>query len=276
MNSKTGIMYDRRVGNQVFHADSAKEIFPDWQNEKESWLFLAPHDDDIVCGAGLTFLAALAEGISTHAVITTNGLMGYCRPEQRNTIADIRRRETTASFTAMGLPSENLHRLEFDDCSLYRKSGRQFMEGGDPTIIGSAMGLQNSFTWVLRKIRPTRVFLPTSTDIHPDHKLTTSEMIISIFHAQGGIWPELGPALEQIPRLYEYATYSDFITPPTLRVRTSEELLEKKLAGIMEYKSQEQIELLIEVQRKAGAQEYIREVEFDIMQPGKYDYLFDM
>ncbi len=273
--AETGIKYDRRMNGQVLHADRAKDIFPDWQGERECWMFLAPHDDDIVCGAGLTFLAALAEGIQTHAVITTSGSMGYCREEHRCTITEVREKEAAASFAAMGLPRENLHRLEFEDCSLYQNAGRRFKNGQAPTIIGGASGVQNSYVWILRKIRPTRLFLPSPTDLHPDHKMATSEMMISIFHAQGGIWPELGPAMEWIPKLYEYATYSDFITPPTIRVRTPEALLEKKLAGIAEYKSQEQIELLIEVQRVAGAQEYIREADFDIIQPGKYDSLFD-
>lgn len=273
--AQVGIKYDRRVGGTVIHADSAADVFPDWQAERECWMFLAPHDDDIVCGAGLTFLASLAEGIKTHAVLTTSGSMGYCHIAQRGVIAEIRKKEAAASFAAMGLPAENLHRLEYDDCSLYQNAGRRFHDGQLPTIIAGATGLQNSFTWILRKIRPTRVFLPTQTDLHPDHKMVSSEMMISIFHAQGGIWPELGASIERIPKLYEYATYSDFITPPTIRVRTSEALLEKKLAGIAEYKSQEQIELLIEVQKKAGSQEYIREADFDILQPGKYDSLFD-
>lgn len=273
--ANAGVKYDRRADGKVFHADSAAEIFPDWQAERECWMFMAPHDDDIVCGAGLTFLAALAEGIPTHAVLTTSGSMGYCHAEQRETIAEVRKAEAAASFAAMGLSAQNLHRLEYDDCSLYQNAGRRFKSGQSPTIIGGAIGLQNSFTWILRRIRPTRVFLPTQTDLHPDHKMVFSEMMISIFHAQGGIWPELGASIDKIPKLYEYATYSDFITPPTIRVRTSEALLEKKLAGIAEYKSQEQIELLIAVQKKAGTQEYIRELDFDILKPGKYDSLFE-
>ena len=275
MDSNTGIIYDRRVGDRVIHAEHAKDVFPNWQGEKECWMFLAPHDDDIVCGAGLTFLASLAEGINTHAVITTNGCMGYCRDAYRDTIAQVRKIETAASFRALGLPEDNLHRLEFNDSSLYQNAGRQFVDEDGPTVIAGAVGLQNSFTWVLRKVRPTRLFLPTMTDLHPDHKMASSEMLISIFHALGGIWPELGPVIDMIPLLYEYATYSDFLTPPTLRICTSDALLEKKLAGIAAYRSQEQIDLLVDVQRKAGAKEYLRELEFDILQPGKYDHLFN-
>ncbi|MDO4576297.1 MAG: PIG-L deacetylase family protein [Planctomycetia bacterium] len=275
MSQKNKVLYDRRVGNLVERAGDARVIFPHWKGEKECWMFLSAHDDDIVIGAGLTLLAGLQEGIKTHAVISANGNMGYCRPEQRETIADVRKKETVESFELLGLSKENVHFLDFDDCSFYRNAGRRFAGQGETgPVIEGATGLQNSYTWILRKVRPTRVFLPNMADIHPDHQLTAKEMLISIFHAQGGIWPELGPSLEEIPQLYEYSAYSDFITPPTMRIRTCDELLEKKLAGISAFKSQEQIEMVIDVQRKSGPQEYLREVKFDIMEPHKHDILF--
>jgi hypothetical protein len=74
--------------------------------------------------------------------------------------------------------------------------------------------------------------------------------------------------------LYEYATYCDFVTPPQIRVVVPEALLERKLTGIRAYASQEQIELLVDVQRKAGPVEYLREVEFNVLHPGQYEKLF--
>jgi len=143
-----------------------------------------------------------------------------------------------------------------------------------PTAIAGATGLQNSFAWALRKILPTRVFLPTLTDIHPDHKAVHVEFVMSIFHAQGKIWPELGPPIPEIPKLYEYATYCDFLTPPTIRVITSADLFERKLNAILAYQSQEQINLVLDNQRESGPQEYIRELEFNIFNPRQYERLF--
>lgn len=279
MNRNGKVIYDRRVNGLIERASLPEAIFPNWQGDRECWMFLSAHDDDIVTGAGLTLLAALDAKINTHAVITANGSMGYCRPEHRNSIAAVRQKEAKASFKALGLPARHLHFLGFEDCSLYLNAGRRFEEDtyaprAETTILG-ATGLQNSFTWILRKVRPTRLFIPNPCDIHPDHQLTAKEMLISIFHAQGGIWPELGPKLEEIPMLYEYAAYSDFTTPPTIRVRTTPKMLDKKLDGIKAYASQEQIDLLIDIQRESGPQEYLREVEFDIMTPHKYDHLFD-
>ncbi len=269
-------IYQRITSEGVLTSSDRAEVFTEWNRERESWLFVAPHDDDVVCGAGLTFLSALAEVIETHAAIITRGNMGYCHLDQRERVADIRRAEAEASFSAMGLPLERLRFLNFADGNLANQSGRRFIrKGDDPMAIAGAEGLQNSFTWLLRAVRPTRVFIPADTDLHSDHREVNSELIISVFHAQGTIWPELGVPISEIPCLYEYATYSDFAEPPNMRIRVSDDLLEKKLDGIAAYKSQEQIELLIDVQRQAGGQEYLRELEFDIMQPGKYDHLFD-
>ena len=101
-----------------------------------------------------------------------------------------------------------------------------------------------------------------------------TEAMISIFHAQGSIWPELGEPIPEIPAIYEYATYSNFITPPTLRVRVSEDLFERKINGILAYKSQKQIDLTIKIQRENGVEEFIREAEFDVFEPKRCKTLF--
>jgi LmbE family N-acetylglucosaminyl deacetylase len=273
-----GITYYRRAQGKVAKSPVVSDIFTGWNSQGERWLFLAAHDDDIVSGGGLIFQAALAEGVEVHAVITTSGDMGYCRPEQRLGIAAIRRGEAEASFRALGLPPANLHFLHFPDCNLNPYRGRRFLADGDaaanPAAIAGAIGLQNSYPHVLRKIRPTRVFLPTITDLHPDHRICNEEMQISLFHAQGSIWPELGPPIEAIPSVYEYATYCDFPEPPQIRIETPAAMLQKKLAAIRAYASQEQIELLVDVQREIGPVEYVREVQFHFYAPAQYEKLF--
>lgn len=276
MNKQGKVIYERRVQSIVERASEARVVFPDWKSDGERWLFLAAHDDDIVTGAGLTLLAALEDGIETHAVITANGSLGYCNLESKHTIADIRKKEAEKSFEILGLPFENVHFLGFEDCNLYTAAGRRFADENTKTpVIEGATGLQNSYTYMLRKIRPTRIFMPTLTDLHPDHQLTSKEMLISVFHAQGNIWPELGEQLEEVPAIYEYSTYSDFSTFPTIRIRTCDELFEKKLEAIMAYESQEQIVLLVNGIKASGTQEYLREMPLDILPPHKYDKLFD-
>lgn len=271
-----GISYWRRGERGTVRSEQVGEAFAPWQGPGERWLFVAPHDDDIVAGAGITFLAALAEGIEVHAAVTTDGRMGYCRPEQRQTISQVRQEEARRSFALLGLPAERLSLLRFPDCSLTPYRGRRLLAEGqdDPAAIAGAVGLQNSFPHLLRKVRPTRVFLPSATDLHPDHQIVNAEMQISLFHAQGSIWPELGAPIESIPALYEYATYSDFASPPEIRVGGTAAMLRTKLEAIRAYASQEQIELLVEVQRNIGPVEFIREVRFPIYAPQQYEAMF--
>jgi len=274
MNST--VFFDRRSESGLTSSANPADIFPDWQGENERWLFLSPHDDDIICGCGLTFIAALHCGIKTFAGVVTNGKMGYCTNEERETIADVRRCECSDSFAALGLPKENLFFLGHDDGSLNLQAGRRFATGavGEGPAIAGGAGVTNSLVWLMRQTRPNRLFVPTITDLHPDHKFTNSEAMMSIFHAQGSIWPELGEPIPEIPAIYEYATYSNFITPPTLRVRVSEDLFERKINGILQYKSQKQIDLTIKIQRENGTEEFIREAEFDIFVPQRCKELF--
>jgi LmbE family N-acetylglucosaminyl deacetylase len=273
------ILFERRTGQKTISSEDPAKVWTHWQGEKEVWLFISPHDDDIVCGAGLTFLAAVQNQIEVHAAVISNGRMGYCSPEQRQTIAQIRKEETQNSFVHLGLPKGKLYQFDYDDGNLFQEMGRRFAKNstGSQTAasqeIAGGIGLQNTLTWLLRKVRPTRVFLPNRLDLHPDHKAVYHETVISVFHAQGGIWPELGQSIE-IPLLYEYATYSDFITEPTLRVCVPDAIAERRLEAIALYKSQLQIDLLVEELRKAGGNEYLLETTFKIFKPSKYEHLF--
>jgi LmbE family N-acetylglucosaminyl deacetylase len=269
-----GITYYRRMADQVLSTQNIAELFPDWQEGKEVWMFVSAHDDDIVIGAGLTFQVGMAVGADVHAVVTTDGCMGYCQTAQRKTVSQVRRREAEQSFTALGLPRDRLHFLGFPDCNLNPFRGRHFAAAGEPGELAGASGLQNSYPYMLRTVRPTRVFLPTITDLHPDHRIVNEEFEISLFHAQGTIWPELGPPIETIPAVYEYATYCDFPSPPQIRIVATAAMLEAKLNGVRAYASQEQIDIPVEAQRKVGPQEYIREVAFNFYAPQQYEKLF--
>lgn len=275
MSLADSIVIDRRSEQNGQISGKIEKGFPDWKAEKERWLFVAPHDDDIVLGAGLTFASAIEAGIETWAAVVTTGNAGYCHLDQRETIAATRAKECKESFQLLGLSLEQLIWLRYPDGSLSHHAGfRLATRPADPCVIAGTTGIQSSFTWLLRRVAPTRLFIPSITDLHPDHRCVNDEMIISIFHATGGIWPELGPALPALPALYEYATYSDFRTPPTIRVRAGEELFERKLKGISAYKSQQQIEQVVSVQRQAGAKEFLREVRFDLFRPEECDKLF--
>lgn len=269
------ITYRRRLPDgKVLRTTKAAELFSDWRGADECWMFVSPHDDDIVIGAGLTFQAGIAEGAKVHAVIVTDGRMGYCRFEQRRNIVKIRRAEAEKSFQALGLPLDHLRFIECPDCNLNAYRGRHFTTIGAPTEIEGAGGMQNAITYALRQVRPNRVFLPTHTDLHPDHQIVHEETLISLFHAQGGIWPELGTPIAEVPKVYEFACYCDFPQPPQIQIEVPGKMLEAKLDGIRAYASQEQIEQVVSIQREVGPLEYIREMEFHFYSPKQYAPLF--
>ena len=177
------------------------------------------------------------------------------------------RRRREKAYQILGLPPDGLRFIECPDCNLNAYRGRHFTTIGAPTEIEGAGGMQNAITYALRQVRPNRVFLPTSADLHPDHQIVHEEVLISLFHAQGNIWPELGEPIAEVPKVYEFAVYCDFPEPPQIRIETPPAMLETKLQAILAFASQEQIGTLVEMQRNAGPIEYFRELEFHFYSP---------
>jgi len=263
----------RLVGEERRVGESLASVSRHWQGDKECFCFVSPHDDDVVLGAGLAIQLAIHEGVPVHVLVVTDGSMGYCSPEEKDSIAKIREEETYESLVALGVPRENIHFLGFPDCQLGLFAGRRAAED-EPGAIHGFTGLQNAFTYFLRQIRASQVFVPTANDLHPDHKVTNSELQISLFHASGDIWPELGEPLESPPAIHELAIYCDFPEPATLRIACDDATFEKKLDAIAAFKSQKQISILIDNVRNSGPQEYIRTINFQFYHPETYHHLF--
>ncbi len=267
------IQYARRTAGGLLTTSRIAELMDDWRAAAETWLFVSPHDDDIVLGGGLVFQAGIAEGAEVHAAVVTDGRMGYCRLEQRDSIATIRNEEARQSFAILGLAPERLYFLGYPDNHLSTCTGA-FIANGESGHAEETVGMQIAFTRLLRQVRPTRVFVPTSSDLHPDHRIVHEQLMISLFHAQGAIWPQLGEPIAAVPRVYEMAIYCDFPEPPQIRLETPPEMLETKIQAIMAYASQEQIGALVEIQRATGPVEYLRELQFRFYSPKQYSGLF--
>ena len=236
---------------------------------------VSPHDDDAVLGAGLLIQLAKRENVPVHILIVTDGSMGYCSAEEKDKIAEIRRAESYECYEALGVPKENIAWLGFPDCRINEFRGRTPAEHDAPSTICGFTGLQNAFTHQLRKISPTQCFLPTSNDLHPDHRIVYDEFLISLFHAAGNIWPELGPPLASVPYVNTFAVYCDFAAPPTLRMHTPISYLENKLKAIGAFRSQKQISSLIDNVRHCGPEEYIRAIDFKLYHPADYRHHFE-
>lgn len=237
-----------------------------------TWLFVSPHDDDLCIGAGLTMQAARQAGIDVQVLIVTDGCLGYCRAEQRDSIVEIRRAETYESFEMLGVDRDHVTYIDYPDGGLVPLVGRRAARDGERAIEGY-VGLQNAFTYYLREIRPTCVFVPTPTDLHPDHRITHSELMISLFHASGDIWPELGAPLA-VPQVIELAIYCDFLDAPNLEVCGDDSVFQNKLRSIEAYRSQLQIASLVDSIRQDGPYEYLRDVHFRLYSSKKYRPLF--
>lgn len=265
-----------RLADGKRHTGSTlKQVSKDWQDQKECFLFICPHDDDIVGGAGLLVQLAVKENVNVHILIATDGGMGYCSLEEKDSIAQIRRDETFECYQALGVPEENIIWIGFPDCRLHSYRGRRAAKPQDVAVIEGHTGIENAFTYHLRRVNPTRCFVPTSTDLHPDHKIVHEELLISMYHASGAIWPELGTPIEKIPYIHEFACYCNFPEPPHLQIRTPEAMLDKKLNALAAFRSQRQIGAVVEIIRDVGPVEYIRELEFKLYDPREYDVLFE-
>ncbi|MCG3178893.1 MAG: hypothetical protein BIFFINMI_01223 [Phycisphaerae bacterium] len=268
------IEFVRLVGTERRVGETLASVSRHWRGKDEKFLFVSPHDDDVVVGGGLMMQLAARESVPVHLLVATDGRMGYCSADEQRAIADIRRRETYAAYGKLGVPEERIHWLGFPDCSLTAFQGRRPAGPGEPDIAGYT-GLQNALTHIIRKVAPSQIFVPTWADLHPDHKLVHQELMISIFHAGGDIWPELGPPLTRLPHVTEMAVYCDFPTPPSLRIRTAPEMLQNKLDAIAAFASQRQIDLVVRTIRDAGPEEFFRSIDLRMYQPARYRSMFD-
>ncbi|MCK5113384.1 MAG: PIG-L family deacetylase [Phycisphaerae bacterium] len=264
----------RLVGNERRVGSTLKSVSRHWQKNPR-FLFVSPHDDDAIIGGGLTMLSLLKDKIPVHVAVVTDGAQGYCSMAEQDTISDVREKETFTSLKRLGVPQKNVHWMGFPDCQLGQYQGRRKATPTDNVNVKGYTGLQNSFTQLLRKVRPTQIFLPTSSDLHPDHRIVHAEMLISCFHAAGAIWPELGKPLSAVPYIHEMAVYCNFPTTPKLRIKAPMNALKKKIDAIAEFRSQKQIKSLIELIRRAGPVEYLRPVPFSLYNPHLYRDMFE-
>ena len=265
--------FTRLDGGRKLRTDDVQEALRIDRAGQARLLCVGAHDDDVAGGEAMWLMAAVQAGIQVDVLIATDGRMGYCTLDQRDTIVRLRKEEMCACAEILGVTGDHIHYIDYPDDNLFPYQGRRSAGPGEPAI-GGYIGLQNAMTWYLRKLRPTHLILPTPTDLHPDHRITYEEMMISIYHAQGVIWPELGEPIQQLPIVYESATYSDFNRPPNLELRASQEVFERKLEALAAFRSQAQMELFLDQVRGGGPFEYLCEYAYPFYSPNHSKGLF--
>jgi LmbE family N-acetylglucosaminyl deacetylase len=119
-------------------------------------IFLAPHPDDETLAAG-GLLAAFAEiGIPVTIVAVTDGDAAY-DPAGDRKLADLRRLEQTAALALLGVPRQNIVRLDFSDRCVHEQEPQ----------------LTRYLVTLLKTAGPTTTLIaPWSSDFHSDHEAT--------------------------------------------------------------------------------------------------------
>lgn len=136
------------------------EIFPGY-SDNEVLAVMSPHDDDAVIGAGYAMLAAKNAGAEVYVVIFCRGDAGYSTEEEKNTIEDVRKKETFDCYNRLGIAPENIIRLNFPDFSAIGNLGWQKADG--------TPGEMPTLLRFLREKKVTRVMIPNHYHEHVDH-----------------------------------------------------------------------------------------------------------
>jgi LmbE family N-acetylglucosaminyl deacetylase len=120
-------------------------------------LILAPHPDDAEFGLGGTIAKMLEKGIEIHIAVFSNCEKSTPKGFEIGSIE----KEMYESCKFLGIDSKNLYVLDFEVREF--PSLRQ-------EILDELVVLRN-------KVKPDMVFLPSSSDIHQDHKTIHDEGI---------------------------------------------------------------------------------------------------
>lgn len=228
------------------------------------WLCIAPHDDDVALGMGLTVAAACAEGIEVHLGVVSDGGMGYPWPEDRLRIAATRHGELMESCARLGIPATRVHELGLPDGELAILRGVHRRQDGRHAGVGRVL------TELLRRIRPVVVFGPNPADVHPDHQAVAADLDIACFWASSAVWLELGSPI-LLPVRWDYAVYAPFPADPHLRVEGTVAGQAAKAAAFAAFASQQYVADQLSTARPV---ELLRKVSWAAYEPAMYDSLF--
>ncbi len=147
---------DKTVSRHIGH------LFPDWEEGNERVAVLSPHDDDAVIGAGGLICTAMENGAQVYIFIFCNGDGGYSDAKLKDTIVDIRAKETVKAYKALGLPEDHIVRFDLSDFSVKPYIGWKMPWG--------RAGINYYHIKKLRELRITRMLIPNGYREHTDHE----------------------------------------------------------------------------------------------------------
>ena len=149
-------------------------------------LVFGAHPDDEIRMAG-TMAKLSVQGVQVVVVTFTNGCEGYPRPEMRDQIVALRRKEMAACDKVLGIA----RRVTFDI--------------PDMGLVNSKETLKRCIQ-VIREVRPEAIFTHGPVDRHRDHLATHDLSVEATWHAGQPVATELGPPWKTPHLLYYKAT----------------------------------------------------------------------
>lgn len=148
---------------------------------------LSPHQDDETIGCGLLMAEKANRGIPVAVAVATDGSEGWYAPTPRpapHRIAEIRRREWHCALDLLAVPRADRFEFGFPDGQLTEHESELADRIGD----------------LVRRVRPSQVFVTRSGDPHPDHRTLAR----AAGHAVAQIYNSCpGPR----PQIYAYRVY---------------------------------------------------------------------
>jgi len=246
-------------------------------------MIVAPHPDDDILGAGGTMAEAAAAGASVLVVYLTNGdanraarrvitMNPFHIPAQYRALGTRREKEAVLALRRLGLPPGNAVLLNYPDrgltplmeshwlpADLYtsrltNRDAKYSARAFNPSADYCGTNMVADLTFILRRYRPTILYLPHPLDAHPDHRagyqagmlaLETAEIPTAGFvppdircylvHLFEERWPVPGGVHAGLPLSILPPSIT---TEPWHSVALSEWAVEAKLASIRAHYSQ--------------------------------------
>jgi len=122
----------------------------------------APHPDDETLGCGGTIARRLSEGYEVFVIVMTDGrnalskIFGITDAPTPKEMREIRKREMLRAMKILGVSSEYIRFLDFEDGKL----------------LYSSREASNTVYKIINELKPAEIYFPHEKDRNPDHQAT--------------------------------------------------------------------------------------------------------
>lgn len=176
-------------------------LFPDWNAPEESVMILSPHDDDALLGTGYVIDLLVRQGVPVTVVIFCKGDAGYSDPALRESIVDIRKKETIAAYQILGLKASNIIFLDRPDFGLRRHVAWDGLDKEN--------GLFGEMIRLFRKLGMTRLLVANGYREHSDHTAVNDVGMFDGIQSCDPILADFGP-VSHLKSTHVYSVWADF------------------------------------------------------------------